>query len=386
MKKRKKLEIYIHIPFCVRKCNYCDFLSFSAKEELQEQYTAALEKEINCFFSSDDFLQGNYKISSVFIGGGTPSLLKAEHITRLLALLPPGAEEITIEANPGTLDEKKLSEYRRAGINRISLGVQSVHPEELKLLGRIHSWEQAQDSFRMARKAGFQNISLDLMSGLPGQSVRVWQDTLTEAAALAPEHISAYSLILEEGTPFFSFYGSNPQKLPSEEETSAMYEMTGDFLSGYGYRQYEISNYAKPGYECLHNLGYWERTEYIGFGLGAASLLQETRFQNTDSMKEYLAILEAPEEQVLPKLHRNRELLDRKSRMEETMFLGLRCRKGVSADRFYHTFGQKMTEIYGDVISRYCSLGYLEWEQGRLRLTKKALLVSNVIMQEFLLD
>lgn len=381
----RELEVYIHIPFCVKKCNYCDFLSFPCTEEQQTQYFDALKSEIVSFFSSDEFLSGNYRISTVFFGGGTPSLPEASLICGLLACIPGKPDEITLEANPGTLNKEKLKSYRQAGINRLSIGLQSSDKKELQLLGRIHTLEQFLENFEQARMAGFQNINIDLMSGLPGQTPESWAEVLNLITALVPEHISAYSLILEEGTPFFETYSRHPEELPTEEETAAMYEITGEILAKKGYHQYEISNYALPGKECLHNLGYWYRREYIGFGLGAASLLAEKRFRNTGSMRNYLSAGKKEAEEKLCMLRKDFQILGQKEQIEETMFLGLRCMQGVSSEEFWEKFHIAMTDIYGDVIENYQKQGFLAWKGDRLCLTKKAFLVSNCIMKEFLL-
>jgi oxygen-independent coproporphyrinogen-3 oxidase len=237
---KRKLEVYIHIPFCIKKCNYCDFLSFSSEYGLREKYVHALLSEMDSFFRSEQFCDGKYEITSVFIGGGTPSLMEAEWIGKLLlgiAQMADGAE-ITLEANPGTLTKEKLSAYREFGINRLSLGVQSTDNEMLKRLGRIHTWEKFLENYGQARSAGFENMNLDLMSGLPGQTVEDWEKSLEQITKLSPEHISAYGLMLEEGTPFFSQYGQRPQLLPTEDEAASMYELTGRVLSRHGYRQY----------------------------------------------------------------------------------------------------------------------------------------------------
>lgn len=380
----RKLEVYIHIPFCMKKCHYCDFLSFSSSEEQQKRYFKALETEMDAFFHSEAYAHFG-QISTIFIGGGTPSFPPAEYICNLLSHIPYLAEEVTIEANPGTLDFKKLTAYRKAGINRLSMGLQSSNNQELRLLGRIHTWEQFLENFEQARTTGFENINIDLMSGLPRQSLADWSRILEDVTRLSPEHISAYSLIIEEGTPFFSKYDMHPEKLPSEEDTAAMYELTGEFLSQYGYYQYEISNYAKPGRECLHNLGYWYRTDYIGFGLGASSLLCETRFRNTDCMEEYLLAAEMGPD-MPDSIRKQIEPLTIQEQIEETMFLGLRCRRGISSIDFHNRFQIEMTDIYGDIISKYQRQGFLEWDREYLRLTEHAMLVSNVIMQDFLLE
>lgn len=382
----RELEVYIHIPFCVKKCNYCDFLSFSSDREEKKRYFLALKAEMDSFFASDEFLSGGYTVSTVFFGGGTPSLPDAELICDLLSCIPGKPEEVTLEANPGTLDRKKLEIYRKAGINRLSIGLQSSDNEALKLLGRIHTWEQFLENFEQARLAGFQNINVDLMSGLPGQTLESWEQVLHQVSSLMPEHISAYSLILEEGTPFFERYNSHPEELPTEEDAALLYEMTGTVIAKYGYEQYEISNYALPGKECRHNIGYWYRTEYIGFGLGAASLLSGKRFRNTEDRICYLSSAEKQGREKEKLLRKDMEVLSQKEQMEETMFLGLRCLRGVSSSEFYERFGKKMMDIYGPVIERYRKQGFLFWEGERLCLTKKALLVSNCIMQDFLLE
>ena len=289
----KELELYLHIPFCVKKCNYCDFLSAPAEEKTRAAYVDTLIREIEGFEEPED-----YEVVTVFFGGGTPSILPGEAILRLMEALRKKFHfreeaEITLEANPGTVDEKKLSFYKKAGINRLSFGLQSTDAEELKKLGRIHTWEKFLESFELARKAGFSNINVDLMSALPGQTVESWEKTLKQVIALNPEHVSAYSLIIEEGTPFYQLYekdaekrdaGEEPELLPSEEEERAMYELTGSVLKENGYLHYEISNYAKPGRECRHNLGYWQRKDYLGFGLGASTLLNPVRYKNTEDL------------------------------------------------------------------------------------------------------
>lgn len=285
--------------------------------------------------------------------------------------------EISIEANPGTVDESKLQSYRRAGINRISFGCQSGDDEELKMLGRIHTWEEFLESFSLARAAGFSNINVDLMSGLPGQSLSSWEESLEKVAKLQPEHVSAYSLIIEEGTPF----ALKKLNLPDEEEERKMYEKTHEILESYGYHQYEISNYGKPGKECLHNIGYWQRKEYLGLGLGSASLIRERRFHNTGKMERYLAKSDQVEE-----IREDIEKLTRENQMEEFMFLGLRMLEGVSEKEFQEKFGTDLKNIYGDVIKKYIQLGLLEQKGDRLYLTRRGISVSNPVLADFLLD
>ena len=260
---KKDLGIYIHIPFCARKCAYCDFLSAPATEEVKVQYVKALKKEIEAFREMGQA----YETVTVFFGGGTPSLLTGEQLVEILkevnrcCPIRSGAE-ITVECNPGTLTEEKLKAYKRAGVSRLSMGLQSAQNEELKKLGRIHTWEEFLISYEMAREKGFGNINVDLMSALPGQRRKTWADTLEQVLKLSPEHISAYSLIIEEGTPFYERYspgGPLSEELPDEDTERQMYYDTKEILERAGYERYEISNYAKPGYLCRHNLAYWNR-------------------------------------------------------------------------------------------------------------------------------
>ena len=366
----KDYEIYVHVPFCVKKCAYCDFLSGPAPEETRASYAAALEREI----LSGDPLPGT--VISLFIGGGTPSLLDPALTDRILTSLyrkhsfSPEAE-ITIEANPGTLHLDKLKAYRRMGINRLSLGLQSPRDRELQILGRIHSFRDFLDSYDLARKAGFDNINVDLMMALPDQKREDWQDNLRTVAGLQPEHISAYSLIIEEGTPF----AEKELNLPDEDTEYLMYDDTEQILASLGYGQYEISNYALPGRECIHNIGYWIRREYIGYGLGAASLVGEERWNNTRDMGRYLAGGD---------LRTDRESLSDRDAMAEQMFLGLRMTKGVSRSLFRENFGVTPETIFGPVLRKYTDLGFLETEEDHIRLTRPGIHVSNQIMCSFL--
>ena len=373
----REIQLYLHIPFCIRKCGYCDFLSGPADETAQRAYTEALLREIRVLGQRTEAA-----VSTVFIGGGTPSVLRADWMEEILdqlrasfRLLPEA--EISMEANPGTVTPEKLKAYLRGGVNRISFGCQSADNEELRLLGRIHSWEEFLESFSMAREAGFANINVDLMSGLPNQTAASWEQTLRRTAALGPEHISAYSLIIEEGTPF----AQRPLPLPDEEEERLMYERTGQILKEYGMEQYEISNYARPGYACRHNIGYWTGKEYLGMGLGSSSLMEGERFSNTSDMKEYLEDSGHP-----GRLRRDRQKLSEKDRMEEFMFLGLRMTAGISEKDFLDTFGREIHAVYGPVIRKYVEGGFLGEEKGRLYLTRKGISVSNPILADFLLD
>ena len=375
--RRIPLELYVHIPFCVRKCQYCDFLSGPSDEETKDRYIEALLKEIRAAEHTED-----YEIVSVFIGGGTPSALKAEAIASIMRTLQEKFffcedAEVTIEANPGTVDPEKLTIYRNVGINRLSLGLQSTDAEELKLLGRIHSYEEFLKSYEWAREAGFSNINIDLMFAIPGQTGEAWRQHLYQVAELNPEHISAYSLIIEEGTPF----AEQNLDLPDEDTEYQMYEDTAEILERYGYRQYEISNYAKQGYMCRHNAGYWQRREYLGFGLGASSLYRGMRFSNTRRMQEYLKESRNPDQ-----IRKDVTVLSRNEQIEEFMFLGLRMTEGISEKKFEENFNVRLMDIYGDILQKYEETGFMEHIETKWRLTRKGIHVSNHILADFLLD
>lgn len=444
------VSLYLHLPFCVRKCRYCDFLSGPYDAAVRRRYLRALETEIqlsaktfsNGKFRLESFGNGNFSLESfgflkrgadfagngnerlsadtVFLGGGTPSLLDADELAHLMGVLSesfrilPGAE-ITMECNPGTVDREKLLAFREAGINRLSIGVQSFRDEELKLLGRIHTAEEARKCVLDARWAGFDNISLDLISALPGQNIGQWMESLREAAALAPEHISAYSLILEDGTPLkeAELEGKLP-RLPDEDEDRKMYHETRSFLAEHGYHRYEISNYAKKGFESRHNSGYWTGHPYLGFGIGAASFYAGCRWSHTGSMTSYLQALESAGSsggaltksdgeslssaekatghrcqeyaEVLESIYEEKEILSEKDRMAEFMFLGLRRMQGVSEAEFLRCFGRTMEEVYGPVLKRYQGLHMLQREGGRIFLTERGIDVSNAVMADFLPD
>ena len=380
----KELELYIHIPFCVKKCSYCDFLSAPATEQTREAYMAALFAEI-------EGRAKDYKdriATSVCIGGGTPSLLSGDRINQLMEHIREGftlAEdaEITMEVNPGTATAEKFTAFHAAGINRLSIGMQSAQEKELKMLGRIHDVGSFVQVYREAVEAGFTNINVDVMSGLPGQTLASYRDTLEKVLHLEPmpQHISAYSLIVEEGTPFAAMAERGELPLPEEDTERAMYEETIEVLAKYGFHRYEISNYALDGYECRHNVGYWIRRDYLGFGIGAASLIDNVRFQNGRDLNTYLAHSFACREE--------EQSLTTQEQMEETMFLGLRLVRGVSYEDFEKQYGKSPEEVYGKVIAKNVADGLLtvreEENRGRyLALTKRGLDLSNYVMAQFL--
>lgn len=374
----REMELYLHLPFCVKKCDYCDFLSGPVYLRRKAEYLEALVQEIRGVGKLEE--QEGWQVQSVFFGGGTPSLLTGDEMRSLLeevrnSFLLSSSAEISMEANPGTLSSEKLRAYAAAGINRLSLGCQSLKDEELKSLGRIHTREEFLEAFHMAREAGFENINVDLISGLPKQSVSDWEENLRETAVLAPEHISAYSLIVEEGTPFYE----RELKLPDEDSERRMYEMTAGILGEYGYRQYEISNYAKKGKECLHNVGYWRRVPYRGLGLGASSLWNDRRYCNTSVMDEYLSGV-----QEILTLRREEEELTQQEQMEEFLFLGLRMTEGISQEEFRRSFGISVETVFGNAIKKHEGLGLLVTEDGRIRLTQKGISLSNQVFVDFL--
>lgn len=404
--------IYIHIPFCIKKCDYCDFLSGPAAEETQSAYVQALIREIR--MNRD--VKGRFSVKTVFFGGGTPSILPGQAVADVVTALrecfdfdTDGNVEISLEANPGTVTEKKLALWKEAGVNRLSFGLQSADNRELKLLGRIHTYEQFLESWELAARAGYVNRNIDLMSALPGQTVESWERTLKTVAALEPEHLSAYSLIIEEGTPFYQRFADSKcpdfALLPDEEAEREMYRLTCRELKKYGYQRYEISNYARPGFACRHNCGYWEGVRYLGFGAGAASyIMEETgqtteiceieatgnpelktaaetyiRLRNVADTAEYIRRMQLGLSPVEERLE-----LTAKDRMEEFMFLGLRMEKGISFQDFRRRFGCSFDRIYGEITEKLKGQGLVaETEQG-IRLTDYGIDVSNYVFEAYL--
>ena len=379
------MELYIHIPFCVRKCAYCDFLSAPADQDTIGRYMECLEKQL--VRQAASFKNG--VIDTVFIGGGTPTILRIEQLSRLLAAvqehfaLAAGAE-ITVEANPGTITAGKARALADGGVNRVSLGLQSASERELRLLGRIHTYDDFLRSYGLVREAGIRNVNVDLMSALPGQTITSYEKTLHQVLSLHPEHISAYSFIIEEGTPFYEQYradeklrdeGEEPHVLPSEESERAMYELTGALLADYGYERYEISNYAKAGFSCRHNIGYWTGEEYLGLGLGASSYIEENRFCNTTDLRAYL------EEDFAP---REVQHLSKADRMAEFFYLGLRMTAGVAKAEFVRRFGLSAEAVYGDVLKELTAQELLADTGTHYRLTPYGRDVSNQVLYRFL--
>lgn len=375
------MELYLHMPFCVRKCAYCDFLSFPSGAETQRMYAKRLMEDIDVMGKR----YGEIPVETIFIGGGTPSVPDSGLIVEIMehvrhAFHVADGAEISMEANPGTVTREKLTDYRKAGINRLSFGLQSANDRELKLLGRIHTWAEFLESFTLARECGFANLNIDLMSALPGQNCESWKETLSRVTDLDPEHISAYSLIIEEGTSFGERYGSEEGRklLPDEDSEREMYHETKRFLKDCGYERYEISNYAKPGRECRHNIGYWTGVPYLGLGLGASSYLDGCRFTVNPDMKQYL------EEK--PGMFADIEKLTKKDMEEEFFYVGLRMTAGVSLSEFERRFGISAKEVYPGLMETFVKEKAARFEGDRFVLTDYGLDVSNYIMAQFLQD
>lgn len=399
--RKQPLGIYIHIPFCVKKCNYCDFLSFPLSDngavpgELQtdmvSEYCNAMCNEL-CSYS---YCAGAYQVKTIYFGGGTPSILDGQSIEKVLTQIRSVFDvdsdaEITLECNPGTTEWHHFQDYRSMGINRLSIGLQSSHNEMLKKLGRIHTVEQFEQQYHEARLAGFDNISIDLMSALPGQTLAQYQKDLRYVVALEPEHISSYGLIIEEGT-MFANSPSILKELPEEDLAVAMYEETERALTRAGYHRYEISNYSKKGKESRHNSSYWNGISYLGIGVGASSYLgeQSLRFCNVSDLKQYLLwFQQRVEPDILRSLRREEEWLSPEDEMEEFMFLGLRQMRGVCLQKFQSKFGVSMESVYGDVLQKHISRDnlYMYDNQGEtmLALTRAAIPISNQIFVDFM--
>lgn len=374
----KEMSLYIHIPFCKQKCLYCDFPSYAGKESLINEYIRALNEEIlrKC---------SKYKIASIFVGGGTPSYLNEINLESLLKTINlldfKDDFEFTIECNPGTLNEEKLVLMKNYNVNRISMGLQTTNDNILKEIGRIHSFEEFKKNYNQARKAGFENINVDLMFGLPNQSMKDWKASLEDVMSLEPDHISAYSLIIEEGTCFYNLYNNDKLNIPNEEEERSMYLFTKGFLEDYGYNQYEISNYAKVNKECFHNKVYWKCNEYLGLGVSASSFVDEKRFKNIDDIKIYIENINNNED-VTEEIHVNNINDD----MEEFMFMGLRMIEGINLKTFKKRFGKDVFDIYDEVIKNNIKKGLLVVDSEKLYLSEKGIELSNYVMSDFILN
>lgn len=377
MKNLKEVALYIHIPFCKQKCFYCDFPSYASLDHLKDDYVDALCKEIE-----EKVI--DYKIKSIFIGGGTPSYLETNQIYKLLKTISKlnltENMEFTMECNPGALEKEKLETMINGGVNRISMGLQAVQNSLLKDIGRIHSFKQFEENFNLAREVGFKNINVDLMFGLPNQKVDEWVESLETIARLNPEHISAYSLIIEEGTAFYKLWERNKLILPSEDDERNMYSITKKILKEHGYNQYEISNYAKPGYECYHNKVYWQCNDYLGVGSASSSFIDGKRIKNIEDVKAYIEKINNNESIIEEIIENSKE-----DNMEEFIFMGLRMNKGISINEFKERFGIEIYSIYKDIIEKNINKNLLVLEKDNLRLTDKGIELSNSVMSDFIL-
>ncbi len=378
--------LYLHIPYCKSKCRYCDFVSFADCESMGE-YCAALLKEMRL----DAAALPKQAYDTVFFGGGTPSILPAGAVAMLMDALHASFEimpdaEITIEANPGTLNETKLREYRAAGINRLSMGLQSTNDALLETIGRIHRYADFVQNYECARAAGFTNISADLMYGLPGQTVKDHLDAIETLYRLGLNHISAYSLIVEEGTPLYTDVTGGAESLPAEDDVYLMHRRGMEFLETLGYARYEISNYAKPGFASRHNLNYWENGVYLGLGLNSHSAMRINgswmRFANTERLSDYIVSCN----QGIRPLASEPEVIPRAEEMFETVMLGLRKTDGISEAAFRLRFGKSIEDVYPEALKSLATRGWLVWDNGACRLTDEGLDFQNEALLAFLPD
>lgn len=373
----KGIALYIHIPFCKQKCLYCDFPSFCGMESQMIDYAKALSKEIDNI--------GEETIKTIFIGGGTPTYLSLEGwniIGKSIHKLKKSIDlEFTVEGNPGTFDMDKLKIFKSIGVNRISIGLQAWQNKHLKNLGRIHTNEEFVESFRMAREVGFENINIDLMFGIPNQNIHEWKETLNKVTELNPEHLSCYSLIVEEGTEFFKLYEREKLSLPEEELEREMYWYTLEFLKKKGFNQYEISNFCKKNKECKHNLVYWNLKEYIGCGSSAHGYKDGVRYRNEEKVEEYIRLISHKKNAIVEKKENSIE-----DDMEEYMFMGLRKINGISINEFEDRFKTSIHHMYETAILSNKNKGLLEENQGRLFLSPKGIEVSNIVMSDFIIS
>lgn len=368
--------LYLHWPFCEKKCGYCDFVSGPQYKTKEEPYLKALFAELASYKP--------FPVKTLYIGGGTPSLIPLHYLDQIFAGLQPYFElrlpqELSMEGNPGSLKLENLRHYLMLGINRLSIGVQSFSNPVLERLGRIHTRQEAMEAFEIARRAGFKNISIDLMFGIPGQSLEEFRDSLEVAAELDPEHISAYSLILEPDTLFFELHQQGRLFLPEEYEVAEMFLLAQDFLKKRGYRHYEVSNFARPGFECRHNLVYWNNDPYVGIGLNAHSYYGGKRYSNTSRMEEYLKAPSAIADgwETLPRLPLDEDI-------SNFMILGLRKTEGVSFSEFLKRYGDDLLKVFSEEIKELSPMGLVEWDDQFLRLTPKGILLGNEVFEKFL--
>ena len=369
-------SLYIHIPFCISKCIYCDFNSIVMKSQIVDEYLNAIENGLQA-------MSGKYSFKTVYIGGGTPTVLNEIQLSKLLNIIykyvdVSNLNEYTIEVNPGTLNDEKIIALKESCIDRISIGIQSFNDQYLKLLGRIHTAREAKEVFSSLREKGFENISIDLIYGYPTQTLSEWKTDLRECLILDPEHISAYCLTYEQGTPLVGLMNSGKLRKLREEEELNMYEHTNDFLGNKGYKHYEISNFAKPGKECRHNTVYWENREYIGLGAGAFSYINGERYCNIKDVNEYISAVESKKSLICFS-----EKLPQEKRASEILIMALRMTSGISKNEFFDRSGYDLTELFGAQLNILTQAGLINFDDERIKLTRKGLSLADSVMMEF---
>lgn len=380
---KNEIGIYIHIPFCMKKCFYCDFVSYANKEDMIEKYIKALEKEIKIKAEENKLL----KINTIYIGGGTPSFIDSKHIVYIINAIKESFNvkenaEITIEVNPGTVTKNKLEDYIKCGINRISIGLQTTNNELLKQIGRIHTYEQFLETYNLIRMVGFNNINVDLMLALPNQTIKDLEDSLNKVIMLKPEHISVYSLILEEKTKLYDLVESGKLELLDESIERNMYWKVKNILEQNGYKHYEISNFAKQGYESKHNLNCWNQEEYLGMGVAAHSYLNSKRYSNTENLEQYINKLLEEEgiKNDIVTVHEEQTLEDKQ---KEYMLLGLRKIEGVKISDFKNKFVQNPIYVCRKELDKLVKEDLIQVEDNNIKLTKKGLDLANLVFEEF---
>ena len=389
--RRKQIGLYIHIPFCKQKCSYCDFCSYAEKQDLISKYIKCLLQEIKEVGSNNraDFENGKddlFSVKTIYIGGGTPSLIESKYIVQTIEEIKSNFEldentEITIEVNPGTVTLEKLEDYNKVGINRLSIGLQSTHEHLLKEIGRIHTYLDFLDTFRFAREAGFENINVDLMIGLPNQTLDDVKESTKKVMALKPEHISVYSLILEENTKLEDFVIKGKMELPDDEIERKMYWYVKKALEKHKYIHYEISNFAKPGFESKHNSDCWNQNEYIGIGAAASSFMNNARYENTSDLEEYISNIENEKPSKNIQLQ---ELLNDESKIDEYMMLSLRKISGVNITEFKRKFNQNPIIRYNKILEKLIKEELIEIDGNNIRLSSKGIDLANLVWEEFI--
>lgn len=380
-KCKKMLGLYIHIPFCKKKCDYCDFISFANRNNMIEKYINAVKCEINSYSNYKE----EYEIKTIYFGGGTPSYIESKYIVDILNNIKNKFTvlknaEITIEINPGTVDRKKLEDYIGSGINRVSFGLQSVDDKLLKNIGRIHNFEDFLYSYNLAKEVGFKNINVDLMIGLPTQNIQDIEKSLNKLIELSPEHISVYSLILEEGTPLEIKVKNKELYIPSDVQERNMYWKVKEELEKNGYIHYEISNFSKIGYESKHNVSCWKQEEYIGIGVAAHSYINNKRYSNTDNLEEYIK----NSEDNISEIREIHEVQNKKDKMNEYMILGLRKIQGIKISEFKNKFIDNPIYIYREQLNRLATQGLIVIDEDNIRLTNKGIDLANLVWEEFI--